>query len=179
MKKKKATDKQLWEYKEHHKRRLEEGLTVKEYTAKYGLCPADFKNKINRINYNLRGDTERYQRIYDAVKTKVQGGVKHGLMPSICNELGISYSQFSEMRIHIRYTEAIKRYEEKLKQDKPPMNFVDVTPNQQIAKQEEQPEVLEPKNDIEIIITKGVKVIISPNIDSMKIIKIIELLKEM
>lgn len=37
----------------------------------------------------------------------------------------------------------------------------------------------EPKNDIELKITQGVKVIISPQIDSLKIIKIIELLKDL
>src|SRR5207247_396248 len=41
------------------------------------------------------------------------------------------------------------------------------------------PEVVEPRNDIELNITKGVKVIVSPNIDSIKIIKIIDLLKDL
>jgi hypothetical protein len=44
---------------------------------------------------------------------------------------------------------------------------------------EPEHEVVEKQNDIEIIISKGVKVSISPNIDSMKIIKIIELLKDL
>jgi len=43
----------------------------------------------------------------------------------------------------------------------------------------EIPEVIESKNDIEITINKGVKVIIAPNIDPLKIIKIIELLKDL
>lgn len=40
-------------------------------------------------------------------------------------------------------------------------------------------EVMPKQNDIEITITQGVKVSISPGVDSMKIIKIIELLKEL
>ena len=39
-------------------------------------------------------------------------------------------------------------------------------------------EVIEKRNDVELMITKGIKVIISPNIDASKIIKIIELLKD-
>lgn len=39
-------------------------------------------------------------------------------------------------------------------------------------------EVVEAKNDIEIVISKGVKVILSPSIESQTIIKIIELLKD-
>lgn len=42
-----------------------------------------------------------------------------------------------------------------------------------------EPEVIAPQNDIELIITKGVRVLISPSLDSMKIIKIIELLKDL
>ena len=40
-------------------------------------------------------------------------------------------------------------------------------------------DVIEAQNDIEIAITKGVRVLISPSLDSMKIIKIIELLKDL
>jgi hypothetical protein len=40
-------------------------------------------------------------------------------------------------------------------------------------------DVIEAQNDIEITITKGVRVLISPSLESMKIIKIIELLKDL
>jgi len=43
----------------------------------------------------------------------------------------------------------------------------------------ESPEIIESKNDIEINIAKGVKVSIAPNIEPLKIIKIIELLKDL
>jgi len=51
-----------------------------------------------------------------------------------------------------------------------------IEPQQQLAP---QAEVIEPRNDIELSIAQGIKVLVSPNIDSMKIIKIIELLKDL
>lgn len=64
------------------------------------------------------------------------------------------------------------------------MKFVQITREKDSVSEfstlkEPQEEFVEKQNDIELIITKGVKVIISPNIDSMKIIKIIELLKDL
>lgn len=50
---------------------------------------------------------------------------------------------------------------------------------QQLQIHHPEPEVLSPKNDIELQISKGVRVLISPELDSMKIIKIIELLKDL
>jgi hypothetical protein len=62
------------------------------------------------------------------------------------------------------------------------MNFIQVATLQSNfpAIQDSQPaEVIEPQNDLEIIIGKGVKVSIAPNIDTMKVVKIIEFLKDL
>lgn len=83
---------------------------------------------------------------------------------------------------HLNCTEQLSKL--KNSQVDSPMKFVQITREKDSVSEfstlkEPQEEFVEKQNDIELIITKGVKVIISPNIDSMKIIKIIELLKDL
>ena len=62
------------------------------------------------------------------------------------------------------------------------MNFVQVATVQSNFPdiQDSQPaEVIAPQNEVEIIIAQGVKVSIAPNIDTMKVVKIIEFLKDL
>ena len=84
------------------------------------------------------------------------------------------------MRTHLRYLEVINRI--KLNLDKSPPVNEEMTFRQVISSSPvviPEPEVIQAKNDIELTITKGVRVICSPNLDSMKLIKIIELLKDL
>lgn len=92
----------------------------------------------------------------------------------------------SDCILHLNYMKIINAFKEKNnpKVKNTEMKFIEV----QLAPMNNrgsslassnQPDLIEKQNDIEIIISKGVKVSISPNIDSMKIIKIIELLKDL
>ena len=72
----------------------------------------------------------------------------------------------------------------KHKEDKSFMNFVKVNTEPKVIENTEvkilpTPLHVESKNDIEIVINKGVRVLISPNIEPMQMIKIIELLKDL
>ena len=54
-----------------------------------------------------------------------------------------------------------------------------VQQNQIIQSAEPKQEVLKEKNDVELIISKGVKVVVSPEVGADKLIRIIELLKDL
>lgn len=98
------------------------------------------------------------------------------------------FSLFQSTLIHISYklyvdnliknTTFVTRKSEPMPSDKETqLSFIPVIPsltNDPIIKEEIVPE----KNSIEIIIKKGVKVILEPNVDTSVIIKIIDLLKE-
>ncbi len=71
---------------------------------------------------------------------------------------------------HLRYLEAVRRAE---KTESKEMNFIPIQAPQKIT----QPESATPKNDIELSIKQGVKVICSPDTSQEKIIAIIEFLK--
>ena len=66
------------------------------------------------------------------------------------------------------------------------MNFIEAPKQKELIPQQipEEPkqqetQVFEAQNDLELIISKGVRVIVSPQIDNLKLIKIIELLKDL
>ncbi len=62
---------------------------------------------------------------------------------------------------------------------KPPIKHPNESPQAPLILGAPHQELLEKRNDIELTITKGIKVTISPNIESEKIIKIIDLLKDL
>jgi hypothetical protein len=113
-----------------------------------------------------------------------------------CRNNSISPSRLHLVSSHIFLMERINNLLDKesnnIKKESS-MSFIEVPKKQDIwdnfkplnpiiQKQPEKPqeqEVIKAQNDIELIITKGVKVIVSPQIGTEKFIKIIELLKDL
>ena len=97
----------------------------------------------------------------------------------------VDKTKLTEARTHILYKEAIERLKkERGGKEAETMNFVQLKNPAKpqmafLSPPPQEHEVVEAQNDIELVITKGVKVMISPQVDSMKIIKIIELLKDL
>lgn len=146
------------------------GLNGPEYCRQNGLKYKDFSNKSFRINYK-KNRPEQYAECVDMVNKFEESGLTRC---QFSIKYKVSKSVLSETITHLRCKEIIEEYLSK----EEPMKLIQITPKIVPCKQPE-PEVVEKQNDIEIQITKGVKVSISPNIDSMKIIKIIELLKDL
>ncbi len=95
----------------------------------------------------------------------------------------IDLSMLRAATTHLKYQDIIKRCIENPPDESKSqsMTFVKVPQVTSSVPASVAPcaEVIESQNDIQIAIAKGVKVSISPNIDPMKIIKIIELLKDL
>ncbi len=143
-----------------------------------------FSNLYYRIHHPLTHEESFYNKMTAYAQEWVDSGMSQN---EFSKKNGISYSKLAQYTAHIRCWKII----EKLKKQENPqvqqddnesMNFIKI-PITAMKREEpmipEEPEVFEKQNDIEIIISKGVKVSIAPNIDSMKIIKIIELLKDL
>jgi hypothetical protein len=148
------------------------------------LDPKKFSNLYYRIYHPLLQDKSYRDKMLRLAKEWPNSGLSQH---AFAKKNNVHHNKLSQYVSHVRSWEIIERLEKEnaTPEDATPMNFIQV-PNKSLAvakKQEEfseaEQEVIEKQNDIEIIISKGVKVSISPNIESMKIIKIIELLKDL
>lgn len=159
-------------------RKIEEfkasGLTNKGYCDKYEIDYKKFNNKLYRIDYKRDCDPKEYEQLVLITRKYMKSGATAANFAK-ANDINIRI--LSQMTTHLRYRDII----ESMRADKEgkPMQFIQVPVMNLPMLTPQEPEVVQKQNDIEIIITKGVKVSISPNIDSMKIIKIIELLKDL
>lgn len=101
----------------------------------------------------------------------------------------LTITQLSELCTHLRYLQFVKENfdENPLENTEEPMSFLKVPAHIPISvpvvnlpyMPPKEPEVIPARNNIELVITKGVKVIVSPELASEKLIKIIELLKDL
>lgn len=150
------------------------GMKPKEFCDKHDLEYKRFCNMRYRIDYKRDSHPELYARQVPIARKYMSSGEPTS---KFAKEHKIDISILCELNTHLGYVDII----EKLKQDHPkeeqPMNFIRV-PNPVEIKAPEA-EIVEKKNDIELKICSGVKVIVAPEVNSEKLIKIIELLKEL
>jgi ABC-type ATPase with predicted acetyltransferase domain len=157
------------------------GMTGSKYCNTHGIDKKKFSNMSYRILYKKVNDPVLYKKLIEEAKRYLASGIR----PSVfARENNLNPSVLSETVTHLGYLEIIEN-KRKEKENQPmtfhpvPASIQRIIPKTLIVEPEPEQEVVEKQNDIEIIITKGVKVSISPNIDSMKIIKIIECLKDL
>ena len=164
---------EIWYWHQKIEEFHESGMGPKDYCDSYEVDYKKFSNMKYRIDYRKFSDTALYEKSLPIARKYLASGAPAS---KFAKANGIDIKLLGEMCTHLGYIDIIEGRKEAIaaKEEKP-MSFVQVP--QRMAIQDA--EVVEKQNDIEIIITKGVKVSISPNIDSMKIIKIIELLKDL
>jgi hypothetical protein len=153
------------------------GMRQKEYCDQYDVHYKKFCSMRYRIIYKRDTHPELYKKLLPIGRKYLESGAAAS---KFAKEHDVTMNLLSEVGTHIGYLDLI----EEIKHEKEPakMNFIKVPNPQSLPShtvESPEPEIVEKQNDIEIIISKGVKVSISPNIDSMKIIKIIELLKDL
>lgn len=171
------SDQELLECYQIHEACIKEGMPLKRFCAKYGY---DYGRQCNfryRYYFKKENDPEFYKLLLEKV-THFNELKKKEKGLSIVNFIrqhypGGSPNHISDMVTHLKYVERIKKLTEK------PMQFIAVQPKKELVTRVDEPEVLAPHNEIELKVSQGVRVMVSPNVDSMKIIKIIELLKEL
>lgn len=157
----------------------ESGIPPKEYCTEYEIDYKKFSNMRYRIEYKSRTHPDLYQSLIPLTRKYMKSGIPAS---KFAKENKVDVRVLSEMVTHLGYTDIIEKL--KSEEEVKPMQFIQVPPVQPrppagYREPMADAEVVEKQNDLEIIISKGVKVSISPNIDSMKIIKIIELLKDL
>lgn len=153
-------------------------LKPRVYCKLYNL---DFKKclkMIHRIDYLKYKDKDRYDEILPLGHEFINSSLT---TKEFSAKTGLSPDQVKSVSLHIKYNQIITKMINKKNNDgnSHSMKFVQVQHQGNLQEPTKNAEVIEKQNDLEIIIAKGVKVSISPNIDTMKVIKIIELLKDL
>jgi hypothetical protein len=164
------------------------GMRPMPYCEKHNISYRAFRNMMYRIEYKKHTHPEFYEKFLTIFKQFKESGMT---IPKFAKENNIDPKVLRDFKWHLNHLEVIEKY--KAKQEDNQMSFFEVPQlpppiglplepswNSVIP----IPMPLEPvevggKNDLEIIISKGVRVILSPNIDAISIIKIIELLKDL
>ncbi len=170
----KRSDEEIWYWYERIEEMKKSGFGIKPWCDKNDVDYKIMSNMIFRLCWKSRTDLKTYEKIVPITRKFMESGAP---MSKFCRAHGVDIKLVKECATHLNYLDIL--YKIKAQKEQSPMNFVQIpTINLPMPTQQEH-EVLEKQNDLEITITKGVKVSISPNIDSMKIIKIIELLKDL
>lgn len=93
-----------------------------------------------------------------------------------CKEHNFDIKALSPLVTHLNYLDVIQLMQDK--QESAPM-FIQVPSIQTQAPVVHEPEVLRKQNDIELTISVGVKVVVAPEVGADKLVRIIELLKDL
>lgn len=164
---------EIWYWHQKLEEFHESGMAPKDYCDSYEVNYKAFSNMKYRIEFKRFTDPALYEKSLPIARKYMASGVQ---LSKFVKENSIDIKLLGEMCTHLGYIDIIEGRKAAIAaKEKKPMSFIQVP--QRMAIQDA--EVVEKQNDLEIIISKGVKVSISPNIDSMKIIKIIELLKDL
>ena len=172
----KSDHEEIWFWYQQIDKCQSSGMRRNEYCAEYKIDYKKFSTMYYKILYKKITNPALYEKNVPLARKYMKSDVSR---LKFCKDNNIHIKLLTEMVTHLHYVDIIE--EIKNKKESEGMKFVQVTQKLKptTCPDVSVPEVVEKQNDIEIIITKGVKVSISPNIDSMKIIRIIELLKDL
>lgn len=169
----------FWKMYNHVQECKEVGKGSTKYCRENGItqgCLLAFKRKLELYDHY---DKNRYKELL-ALGRKYTSDRTISKQEFLANN-NISEAELHEFYRHIAYLNILQA---KQKSEETQISFMEITAPEKSAPfsvKVDYPasEVLPQQNDLEISITQGIKVCIAPNIDSMKIIKIIELLKDL
>jgi hypothetical protein len=171
-----ADGEKIWEWYQIILKYQAQDLPQKQFCDAEGIDYDKFCAKLFRIVYKKNREPELYNKWLPIARKYLESGMLPNKFVKI-HDISIRY--LSEMSTHLRYIDTIE--EIKKTKEKSPMNFIKVpTMNLPMpTPQEPEQEVLKKQNDVELIISKGVKVVVSPEVGADKLIRIIELLKDL
>lgn len=179
------TDEFIWEWYQRFEHMKEIGMGQPEYCKKNNISLTLCRAMSWKIIFRSRSGNS-YKKLMELAKaynpeemTKVEYAQLHK----------ISKCQLNETMAHIRALEAIERMKNKLASESNEMKFIAVNPTGTWSNKApapklphlpyQEPEVVPKQNDVELIISKGVKVVVAPEVGADKLIRIIELLKDL
>lgn len=163
-----------------HKQIIEQinsGESAKKYCEQRGLHHKKFSNMKYRIAYSCKNDKKMYAEYVAHARELRKSGLPIG---KFCSLHGVNRYTLGEMIMHLKYKDIIDSY--KPQQEEPKMNFIQIPSVQGALARPPiavEAEVMKKQNDVELIISAGVKVVVAPEVGADKLIRIIELLKDL
>lgn len=193
------SDEEIWFWYKHIEAARQSKLMLSKYINLHGLNLREFMYMKTRIFYTKYCNPKEYAKLLPIGTACIASGLSK---PAFIkkNNLEIHKSTLIAITAHIHHMAIIDRMKSRIADGlieapespsepefEEPMKFIMIPAAsiQQVAYKSEEPckledtEMLQKQNEVEITIAMGVKVVVSPNIDSMKIIKIINLLKDL
>lgn len=151
------------------------GLLPKKFCEKFGHDYAMFTSRHNRIVWKSKTDPVMYAKLVPLGRKFLASGMRPSDFVKIHD---IDMKTLSTLATHLNYINAIE--EMKSQKELKSMQFIQVTPsNLPTTTAHVEPEVVKKQNDLELIISKGVKVTVAPEVGADKLMRIIELLKDL
>lgn len=176
----KTSPKEVWYWYQKIEEWKVSEMKQKHYCVSNGIDYLRFWNMYLKIEHKRISNPKEYSRLVALAKQYLASDIK---MKTFVADHNVAEKTFVQTITHLSYLKMIEAIKEgRIDIEDSPMQFVQVPAIQSRpswAYQAPVEEVLSKQNDLEIIIDKGVRVIISPNIDAMKVVKIIELLKDL
>ncbi len=164
---------EAWHWHEVFEHYHSQHLPPKPFCEKYGHEYKKFNNRYHRMIYKSRRHPELYEKLLPITRAYLSSGLLAG---QFIKNHDISRKFLSEMQTHLNYVDLIE--EMKAEKGIAPMKFIQV-PAVQPRIPVVEAEVMKKQNDVELIISAGVKVVVAPEVGADKLIRIIELLKDL
>lgn len=162
---------EIWYWYERIEEFLKQNLPQKAFCEAQKLDYKKFCYMYYRIVYKSVKYPEEYAKMIPVARKYMASGVPAS---RYARENGIDIGTLSSMVTHLNYMDIIDERRGKKKEE--PMKFIQVPSVQAIP---QEPEVMKAQNHVELIISAGVKVVVAPEVGADKLIRIIELLKDL
>lgn len=169
----KISDDEVWHWHELMIRFSQQDLPQSQFCKANGINYKQFCSKFRRIFYIQKTNPNLYNKLKPLCEAMLAAG---GTGAELARKHGLRLKDVSEMCTHLRYWESINRLK---KERESTMKFIQVPAVQPRIPVVHEPEVLKKQNDVELVISAGVKVVVAPEVGADKLIRIIELLKDL
>lgn len=175
-------DDEIWYWYEVINEYHNQKLPLGKYCKSKNIDLNKFTGRYARVVYISKSKPELYKKLVPITRKFLSSKIKQS---EFIKNNDISKVQLSFMVTHLNYLDAIERM--KIAKGNKEMNFIKIPqvqplisaiePNQ--IQELQVTEVIKKQNDVELVISKGVKVVVSPDVGADKLIRIIELLKDL
>lgn len=166
---------EIWYWYKTLQSQRDSGIPFKRYADENGIDYKKFSNMKYRLEYKSESDPKLYAQYVPITRHFLESGTP---ISKYCKEHKVDIKVLSTMVTHLGYVDIIEKLE--MKEDGKQMQFIQVpTINLPMPTVHPEPEVLKKQNNVELIISAGVKVVVAPEVGADKLIRIIELLKDL
>ncbi len=167
-------DEELWRYYLAIEEYPNQDLSRSEYCKKHNLTAQRFCSLQLHLHHKSRTQPGVYAKLMPLGREYLNSDLTLAQFSARHN---VKATDISGMRTHLNYIDRIEAIKKRKHQEE--LHFIQVPNGKQLQVIEPEADVVEGRNCVELIIQKGVKVIVAPEVGADKLIKIIELLKDL